>query len=412
MDNEHDALVRGLARLMRSQAIAVDPEHDAAERERLVQTVARTPSGRPARPRQLVPARALWPALAAALVAAGVALALWWPDAALDFEVQGAPLAEQGYVRASDKDATIAFSEGSTVRLERGSVGRVVEVTPRGARVLLENGRATVHVVHQTDSEWSLAAGPFVVLVTGTSFDLSWQPDGEKLVVELREGTVTVRGPLVQDGLMMRSGQRLVARVPERDLKLVAIETAPEASITPAKSSPSPTPSADDTSSAEPDKSAGPAVETIPWSKRIANGDFKGVLAEARARGIESVLASGSLDELWALADAARYEGEGGLSRRAMIAVRERFPTSDAAHTAAFLLGRMAEGGSPSGAITWYDTYLGEAPRGTYAAEALGRKLELVRRTRGTSAARPLAQQYLASYPKGPYAKLARDILR
>jgi hypothetical protein len=89
--------------------------------------------------------------------------------------------------------------------------------------------------------------------------------------------------------------------------------------------------------------------------------------------------------------------------------VRQRFAGSDAARTAAFLLGRMSEG-SPASAITWYDTYLGEAPAGTFAAEALGRKMALLDRSGRRSAARTIAKQYLARYPKGAYAELANQL--
>jgi TolA-binding protein len=147
----------------------------------------------------------------------------------------------------------------------------------------------------------------------------------------------------------------------------------------------------------------------VPWSKRIAEGEFEIVLAEAEARGAESVLSSAGLGDVMALADAARYKGRQGLARRALESVRQRFGSSDAARTAAFLLGRMSEG-APAGAIAWYDTYLSEAPGGTFAAEALGRKMALLDRSGQRARARAVAEQYLASYPKGAYAALARQL--
>jgi hypothetical protein len=134
------------------------------------------------------------------------------------------------------------------------------------------------------------------------------------------------------------------------------------------------------------------------------------VLSEAQARGIDSVLGSGSLDDLVALADAARYAGRGDLAQRALQSVRSRFASSPAARTAAFLLGRMAEGGAPSAAIGWYDRYLAEAPGGAFASEALGRKMLLLR-TSSPAQARAVAKQYLKSFPKGGYAQVARDIV-
>jgi hypothetical protein len=60
--------------------------------------------------------------------------------------------------------------------------------------------------------------------------------------------------------------------------------------------------------------------------------------------------------------------------------------------------------------LAWYDRYLGEAPRGRYAAEALGRKMLVVQKLRGSEAARPLAEDYVRRYPDGAYAELAHKL--
>src|SRR5262249_30536975 len=148
------------------------------------------------------------------------------------------------------------------------------------------------------------------------------------------------------------------------------------------------------------------------WSKRISMGDFDGVLADADRRGIEGALHQSSLDDLAALADAARYGRRGDLARRALLEIRSRFPSSADARSAAFLLGRMADdSGSPSAALQWYDVYLREGPSGSLAAEALGRKMLAVRRTGGRDAARPIAEEYLRRYPGGAHAKVAQELV-
>jgi hypothetical protein len=133
------------------------------------------------------------------------------------------------------------------------------------------------------------------------------------------------------------------------------------------------------------------------------------VLAEADNQGIDSTTSSASLEDLMALADAARYGGRGATSAQALRAVRQRFAGSKPASTAAFLLGRMAEdGGNAGSAIQLYDATISEG--GAFAGEALGRKMLLVRSQSGASAARSLADQYLQIYPKGPYADAAKSI--
>jgi hypothetical protein len=149
----------------------------------------------------------------------------------------------------------------------------------------------------------------------------------------------------------------------------------------------------------------------LSWTKRVAAGDFDGVLDEAELRGLDAVLQHAAADDVVALADAARYRGRQPLAKRALEVLRIRFGSSPAAHAAAFLLGRMAEAGDPGGAIGWYDRYLAESPAGNYSAEALGRKMQLLHRAGGRGQARAVAQQYLRRFPQGPYVALAREIL-
>jgi hypothetical protein len=153
-----------------------------------------------------------------------------------------------------------------------------------------------------------------------------------------------------------------------------------------------------------------PPEERAAWSKLVADGEFDRVIAEAQERGMHRVLSGAPLDDLVALSDAARYAGRGDLARSALLAMRDRFAASSAARTAAFLLGRLAEGGSADSAIGWYDRYLAESPGGTFASEALGRKMLLLR-ARSPAKARRLAEQYLGLFPKGAYAQVARDLL-
>ena len=51
-------------------------------------------------------------------------------------------------------------------------------------------------------------------------------------------------------------------------------------------------------------------------------------------------------------------------------------------------------------------------PRGTYAAQALGRQMVLVHKLRGADAARPIAREYMARFPSGPYAEPAKKLLQ
>src|SRR6185312_593657 len=85
------------------------------------------------------------------------------------------------------------------------------------------------------------------------------------------------------------------------------------------------------------------AAPAMTWAQRVARGDFAGVIAEAEAKGVDATLASATLADLAALADAARYGGKLDLARRALGAERARFSGSREASNAAFLLGRIAD---------------------------------------------------------------------
>ncbi len=416
-----DTAVRGLARMARR---ATDPtvsrEAHLRGRERLLATVTERSPARPSelRVRLLV-------AAAAALVLAVLVLWIRRPDPPLSFTVDGATPG-RGYVEAGPSGASARFSEGTRVAFAPGARGRVLEVGARGARVGLEAGSARFDVVPRTGAEWIVEAGPFTVTVTGTAFDLSWSGDHIGLV--MHAGSVVVRGPPMPDGIVLRAGQQLVADAARAEVSGVADRTdrTDRADGGPGPTAPGPAPAAvtgalpetpvDDGGAAPPPNRAAPAPGERPraapsWPARVTSGDFAGVLAEAEERGVDAVIDQASLADLSALADAARYAGRSDLARRALVAERTRFPGSAEARSAAFLLGRLADAAAPATAVTWYDRYLAEAPGGSLAAEALGRKMLALRASAGRDAARPAAEEYRRRYPDGPFARAAGEIL-
>jgi len=139
-------------------------------------------------------------------------------------------------------------------------------------------------------------------------------------------------------------------------------------------------------------------------------------MADAEGQGIARVLQRASAADLSALADAARYTRQAAISRRALLALRSRFPQSAESGDTAFFLGGLAENSAGvrgmTASIGWYEQYLRESPAGRFVDEALGRNLLLTHSLRGSAAARPLADEYLRRFPHGPYATTARKLLR
>jgi TolA-binding protein len=321
----------------------------------------------------------------------------------------------------------------------------VTDLDAHGSRVLLESGRAHVRVTHRPAAKWTVDAGPYSVQVVGTEFDVRWSGSEEVLDVQMQRGKIIVRGPLASGGLTMEAGQHLVANVKNGEIFLDATPGSETASALPRAraESPEPTfanepeiaPTSVPTSAPTPPPTgsspashaahvramvshgAAPAAATdTSWSKLIAQGDFQGVLADAEQRGLARTLESGSAADLNALADAARYVRRSDIARRTLLAERDRFPRSANAREAAFFLGGLAEDESGAGAaksaLEWYESYLADSPRGTYAPQALGRQMILVHKLRGAAAARPIATEYLARFPRGPYADSAKKLLQ
>ncbi len=147
------------------------------------------------------------------------------------------------------------------------------------------------------------------------------------------------------------------------------------------------------------------------WPAELASGKFGSIVDEATGLGLDAVFASSGADDLAALADAARYTRHSDVALGALMAQRRRFGASERARMAAFSLGRLSEAEhNDRAALSWFETYLTEAPEGTYASEALGRKMLIVDQLDGSTASRPLAMAYLHRFPGGTYAKAAHAI--
>jgi ferric-dicitrate binding protein FerR (iron transport regulator) len=403
-----DDAVDRLSDLARAVAHApIDSELDRAGRARLLFNMRRELE-RPAH-------RFAFPiALAAALVAVlAVGSHRLWPKP-LAYEVHGARL-DGPYVSASEKPVRVEFSDGSVVRGDPGSRLRVDDTRSDGARVLIERGRAAVKVTHGPGSTWSFLGGPFEVRVTGTRFELDWDPASEVLELGMSEGSVEVHGPL-GGAVTVRAGQRFRAELATRRMTVVDAEEEVAANA-PRPDAPTPTPNdppgTESTRAVEPNHGRSePSAQRESWSKLVANGAFDLVVTQANERGLDACYRTCGAVDLRALADAARYTSKSDIAERALTSLRQRFPSSAESRAAGFLLGRLAEArGALPAARNWYETYLTEAPFGALAAEALAGKMRTILATQGRSAAEPVARDYLSRYPEGVHAKPAKRVL-
>jgi TolA-binding protein len=351
--------------------------------------------------------------------------------AALSYAVDGGRVDPTGAIEASGSaEPTLRFTDGTEVIFLAGARGRVRSVDEHGARIAVM-GKVSVAVVPWRGSHWLFDAGPFLITVKGTAFTAEWRDAEERLEVVLKTGTVAVSGPLSDEAITLRAGQRLIISAREKEVVIRNIDSTTEASAAASAPARSPTGTKDDAASAQPEAplSETPAHDSAPatatpaasvpgpaalnWTAELAAGRFATILQQAEQRGLDTTLAEVSSDDLAALADAARYSRRDAVARRALAAQRRRFPQSARANDAAFLLGRLEETAQNSElALTWYERCLTESPHGTYVSEALGRKMTVVQRLYGEARARPVAEEYLRRFGNGTYAAAARALTR
>jgi len=98
-----------------------------------------------------------------ALAAAGFVVwtAATRPPATLSYTLDGAAPPPGGYVRSSPgHEPELAFSDGSSIRVLPSARARVLDVGVRGARLLLEDGRAHVNIAHRPGADFEVVDDP------------------------------------------------------------------------------------------------------------------------------------------------------------------------------------------------------------------------------------------------------------
>lgn len=307
---------------------------------------------------------------------------------------------ETGGCIAAKSETPVKFSDGSELRLAPAARVRVTHVAESGARVLVEDGSLHVSVVHREQTRWAIEAGPYEVKVTGTKFTVAWDAPKNALVVKMEEGSVVVGGCGLEAGTRLKNQEELIVSCNDRTHESSAaprVEPPPE---------PAPTASV----AAIKPKPVDPTRTIVTLARA---GQHTEAIAAAEANGWDDTLAVLSGPELLLLANAGRYAGRFELATAALETTRRRFAGSDSAATAAFELGRIAmdirRQMKPAGDD--FELYLRERPQGPLAREAMGRAIEARYGAGEQDRAKELATRYLAAYPDGAHAALAKRVL-
>lgn len=394
--------------------------HHAAQRARLVM---RLRQGQPPRAKPLVPLRVWAPA---SLL--GVAAVAWLSlrlgssvSPSLEANWQGNPVAAGAALVVSGEAAVpLSFSDGSEVVLEPSAQATLQSVGEKSTGLVLERGRLSAKLERKRGTAWTIAAGPYEVRGTGSTFTVDWDR-ASGFRIQVSEGSARVTGgDLPEGGVQVGAGDELsrghraetvTAPSPERPVRVQ------ELPVVEAEETPEERPAGQTRAQKVAPEPLEPVPAEVPskarWQSLAERGEYAAALRDAEAQGFEAVLSSSSASELLLLGNSARYARSSQRARQAYGAIRSRFAGSHPARLSAYYLARLSGDvdGQPRSEAGWLRTYLAESPGGELSASARARLMEVLRALGDAAGARSIARDYLRYHPAGPHAGVARSLL-
>ena len=324
----------------------------------------------------------------------------------------------------------LVFEGGTTITLKRGAHGKVTRARSREARFVIREGGLVADVRHARRIKWVVEGGPYSVVVTGTRFSVAWDPHRHKLDVAVNRGSVRVRGPGIDGvGMALRQGEHLEAEAHSSTFVVRASTDVggaadPVDDLTEEDVMEEDTAILADPPAAEPKDGEAPAdrpgLRSDDSATRCRGGGRWLVLSEMghHAQAYRAAERCGVLDDtqslplakLWQLGTVARYARKPSHATAILKSVRVRFPKSDEAQLAAFLLGwtAMELSGDGDRAAFWFRLYLHDYGTGVMREEAMGRLIDAYAKAGKAEKSARAAFEYLAEYPEGAFARQAR----
>ena len=150
-------------------------------------------------------------------------LAVWIVSGrTLGVQAQNCFLAADGRLSVSDQRVgQLSFDDGTRITLAQSVRGEVHGFGFwRGAQLALQSGHADLSVVHRWGRRWEVLAGPFMVRVTGTRFQVDWSPERGQLSLGVMQGEVRVSGGPLAENTPVRAGQRLTVDATTKSVNL------------------------------------------------------------------------------------------------------------------------------------------------------------------------------------------------
>ncbi|MDJ0761819.1 MAG: FecR domain-containing protein [Myxococcota bacterium] len=381
-----------------------------------------------------------WSAASAALIAGACLIGFYAVQQPLHFWL-GEQMAK-GNVGSrletpQDRELPIVFEGGSTLVLGAKTSATIVSSTRKNVRVALADGTVRARIKGDGKTSWVLHAGPYQVSVLGTIFNARWNATTSVFKVGVEKGLVLVSGTrLNKSGIRLAAGNHLIA-----DGDSVTLSPDPHPRLdnrpdTPVDSSNAevaavfqqgetiednlmPRERASDRASDRGSSGAARKSQLTgkdhseDWVALCRSKNYASAIEVAAKVGIKTVINRSDVEDLWQLANAARYMHRDALAKQLLLAIRQRFGNSLRGQAATFLLGRveieLRE--NPITAQKWFRTYLRENPKGPLREEALGRLMDACHKAGQTAEATDTARRYQSLYPNGAFSEMAQFIL-
>ncbi len=142
------------------------------------------------------------------------------------------------------------------------------------------------------------------------------------------------------------------------------------------------------------------------WSVFADRGEYAAAFQELdQSGGFDTVISSGSSEELMTLVDVARFVGRQGRAIQALRAVTQRFQGDANAPLAAMILGNLlSRAGDAAGAAEAYALNRQLSPGGDFAEDALVREFDMALADGDLASVERLQSQYATEFPEGRHS--------
>ncbi len=333
--------------------------------------------------------RSMRPLVLALALLSVICVAVIWmrPPSSPAAVIEGAVLAS-----SATEHETIELVDGSRLVLDPSTRLRLVHVSARQVRLMLEEGALDAYVTHADTRPFTILAGSIEVSVIGTRFRVALEQ--EDVSVSVDEGRVALRS---------LEGESVPATLSAGESWSSAAPTSLEAEdLVPPLEPNEPHPD----QGRERPRRIGSRTLPPRFHTLYAAGRYDEAYASVEPARFQRSLKVGTARDLFALASAARLSGHGRDAARAFDALRRRHRDDARAGLAALELGRLRlyELDDPAGAAEAFEDAIALQPEAFFREDAEARRVQALQAAGQLEACAKARDEYLQRFPNGLHA--------